>query len=86
MTYKWYFIFNRTDFLATGLTSREYDVNMENIGLKTILVTLGNLLGLTYEGIFLPIQMNGSNPFAFDSMAVYVNDDNNVFLGFAIES
>ena len=85
MTYNWYYIINADEFEATGLVSQELDLELENIGPKTVLVTMGAMLGITYEGVFLPLEMNGENPFEFDGHAIQVHDNGNVFLGIAVD-
>lgn len=82
MTYKWYYIFNADDFNTEGLVSQTYTVILDGIGQKDILVTKANYLGLTYDGVFLPLNMSEKNPFKFDSHAIYVDENENVFLGF----
>lgn len=84
MLYNWYKIFNKTDFLNTGLVSRTYSLNLDGLGQKDILVTTGNVLGVTYEGTFLALTEGGKNPFAWEGLALYINGDNDVFLGFQI--
>lgn len=84
MTFNWFKIFNKTEFLATGLVSRNYKLNMEGVGQKDCLVTLGNLVGLTYEGIFLTL-VEGENPFIFEGHALYIDANNDVSLGIAID-
>lgn len=83
--YNWYQVFNLTEFEALGLVSKEYTVIFEDIGQVTVLVTKGNLVGMTYDGVFLPLNLNDNNPFEFDGHACYVNSDNEVFLGIEIE-
>lgn len=83
--FTWYQIFNLSEFEALSLVSKEYTFNLENVGEKTILVTKGNGVSLTYEGIMLMINLNGKNPFEFDDHAVYIDDNNNVFLGLPVE-
>jgi len=84
MTYNWFKIFNRTDFLATGLASRTYKLNLEGVGQKDFLVTFGNLVGVTYEGIFLTL-VEGENPFIFEGHALYIDANNDVFWGIEID-
>lgn len=71
--YKWFKIFNFDEFQESGLVSRLYSVELENIGPKDFLVTQGNLVSVTSEGIILPILLNDKNPFEFESNAVYKN-------------
>jgi hypothetical protein len=82
--YNWFKIFNKTEFLALGLVSRTYTLNLSGIGQKDILVTFGNLIGVTYEEIFLTLTEGGNNPFEFEGHALYVNGSNDVYLGIAI--
>jgi len=83
--YNWFKIFNKTEFLALGLISKTYTFLLEGIGEKDILVTNGVGVGITYEGIFLPLKLNAINPFEFEDHAVYINADDDVFLGIAID-
>jgi hypothetical protein len=82
--YNWFKIFNRTEFLASGRVSRTYTLNLEGIGQKEILATFGNILGITYEGIFLTWTEEGINPFTFGGHAIYVDAANDVYLGIEI--
>lgn len=81
MSFDWYKIINRAEFLATGLTSREVEVVLEGIGLRTILVTQGRLTSLVYDGVMLPIGVTEANPFIFDGYAVYLDANDDVWLG-----
>lgn len=84
--YTWYKIFNLTEFEALGLVSREYEYLVENLGLKTFLVTKGNLVSITYEGVMVSLNLNGNNPFYFDGHGIYLNASNDVFFGIETES
>lgn len=85
MTYTWYLIFNTVTFDALGLVSKKYTLNLENIGQKDILVTKGITYGLTYEGVFLSLEMTDLNPFPFDGHAIYVDENDNVYLGIEVD-
>lgn len=84
--YNWFKIINKTEFLATGLVSRTVTLNLEGIGQRDILVTIGHRLGITYDGVLLTPELNGLNPFAFDGYAAYIDANNDVYLGIEIES
>jgi hypothetical protein len=86
MAHFWYKIFNSVEFEALGIPSKTYTVELEQIGTKDILVTKGIALGITYEGIFLSLNLLDQNPFYFEGMAIYKNSNNDVFLGFLDES
>lgn len=86
MQYTWFKIFNRTEFNALGLVSRTYTLNLAGIGEKDILVTKGLAVGMLYEGVFLSLELNDKNPFEFDGHAAYVDENEDVYLGIAVES
>lgn len=79
--YNWYLLFNKEEFLSTELVSRTLSLDLENIGLKEILITLGNELSITYEGTFLPVRFKDENPYVFESKAVYEDENSNIWLG-----
>lgn len=81
-SYKWYYLFNAAEFNATGLISRTLNLNLDGIGIKKILITKGSALGITYEGVFLGVNMAGKNPSAMDGLAVYQDESDQVWLGF----
>lgn len=84
MAYTAYKIFNKDEFDALGLCSKTYTFNLEGIGQKDILVTKGNLYGITYEGVFLLLDLNDKNPFEFEGFAIYKDENNDVHLGIEI--
>jgi len=82
MIYKWYKIFNLTEFEALGLVSKEYILNLSGIGQKSIMVYQGTQTSIQYMGVTLPIQLNDKNPFEFDGHAVYLDTNtDDVYLG-----
>lgn len=81
MTYTWYYIFTTTDFDALNLPSKTYTLDLENIGIVDILVTKGNHYGILYDDVFLPLNLNDKNPFEFSDHAIYVDADDQVWLG-----
>lgn len=85
MTFDWFELFNLTEFNNLGLVSRELEVELEGIGPKTIRITKGNYTSIMYDDVFLPINMNDANPFVFEGYAVYVDDNDDVFLGIEID-
>lgn len=82
--YDWYKIFSLPEFLATGLVSRTYTLVLEDIGEKDILVTQGLYVGVTYDDVFIPLQFAGRNPHIRDGRAVFVDENQDVWLGFEV--
>ncbi len=77
----WYNIFSLPEFLETGLVSRTYTKVLEDLGEKDILVTQGNYTGMTYEDVFLPLQFADANPYERDGFAIYIDENQDVWLG-----
>jgi hypothetical protein len=86
MTYTWFKIFNITEFDALNLISKTYTFILDGVGKKDILVTKGVTYGMTYEGVFLSLNMIDRNPFEFEGYAIYVDADQNVYLGIEVQS
>lgn len=84
--FKWFKIFNITEFNATGLYSKTETFNLEGIGQKSFLITKGNEYGITYEGIFLAVDMNDNNPNEMDDCAIYKDANQDVWWGFKVET
>lgn len=85
MTYSWFVIFNTVEFEALGLVSKTYSLNLQNLGIKDFLVTLGNNYGITYNDVFLSLNLNDNNPFEFDGYAIYFDTtSNNVLFGIPV--
>lgn len=85
MIYNWFKIFNLTEFAALSLPSREYKYLLGDYGLKTILVTKGNYTSILIDGVLLSLNMNDKNPFEFEDHAIYLDENNDVHIGFKID-
>jgi hypothetical protein len=84
MIFNWYKLFNKAEFLSDGLVSRTLTLNLEGLGQKEVHVTFGNLLSITYEGVFLSLDLNDKNPFYFEGHSVYLDADDDVWLGIEV--
>jgi len=81
MNYDWYKIINRAEFAATGLVSRELTLVLEGVGTVDVMVTKGRHYALLYNGVFLPLGVTDANPFAFDGHAVFIDVNEDIWLG-----
>lgn len=79
--YTWFFIFNKAEFLALNLTSKTYTLILGDIGQKEIMATKGVAVGILYNDIFLSLELNDKNPFEFEGHAIYIDENDDVFLG-----
>lgn len=86
MSYDWYKVFNTVEFDALDLVSKTYELDLTGIGVKEILVTKAQSYGITYEGIYLQLNLNAKNPFEFESHAIYIDANDDVFLGVPVAS
>lgn len=85
MIYDWFLIFNLDAFNALDLTSKTYEMTLENIGPVEVLVTKGIGVSMLYNGVFLTVELNDKNPFEFENHAVFIKENNDVYLGIAVE-
>ena len=85
MNFNWYKLFNLDEFLALGLVSKVYQVVLEGVGQRDILVTYGNEISVVFEDVFMPVQFEGANPFTREgddaTYAVYKDSNGDVHLG-----
>lgn len=79
--FNWYQVFNRQAFLDTDLVSREFDLFIEGVGQKTVLVTRGVGVSMLYDGAFMMIGLNDKNPFRIGEYAAFVDEVDDVWLG-----
>lgn len=84
MIYTWFKIFNKDEFEDLDLVSRTYSLNLSGVGTKDILVTKGIGVGMTYDGVFLSLELEDQNPFEFEDKAIYIDENNDVYLGVGI--
>lgn len=85
MNYDWYKVINRAEFEALDIPSREVELILEGIGMKTVLVVRGNFVSLVYDGVMLAPGMLDRNPFAFDSYAAYEDAAGDLWLGIEVD-
>lgn len=81
MTIDWYKIVNKEEFEATGLVSRELDLVLPGIGLKTFLITVGNFFSLTVDDVMLSVGVTSDNPFMFQDRAIALDENGDVWWG-----
>jgi hypothetical protein len=86
MIYDWYKLFNMQEFLDTGLTSREIVQVLVGRGRTTVLVSRGNVVSLTYDGAFMPVNMIDINPFVVSPYASFLDSGGDVWIGFEVDT
>lgn len=86
MIYDWYKLFNLDEFNATGLTSQTKTVILEGRGQKEVSIFKGIGVSIMYDDVFLTMDLNDKNPFTFENKAVYVDGNNDIWLGIELEN
>lgn len=85
-TYDAYKLINLDDFNDLDLTSRKLTVLLGILGEKEILVTKGNMVSILYDDVFLSVNLNDKNPFEFEDYSVFLDINNDIWLGIKVES
>lgn len=85
MTFNWFNVFDKQEFLDTGLVSKTLSVVIEGVGERDILITKGNELSILFDGVFLPIGFTDKNPFVREGYAVWEDENGIVWLGIEVE-
>lgn len=83
--FNWYRLINQDEFLASGLPSYKFEVELIGIGLKEIMITHGNFVSILVDDIFLPINLNSKNPYRYGERAVSLDENNDIWVGFYSE-
>jgi hypothetical protein len=85
MIYDWYKLFNKTEWLASGLVQRSVLVQLEDRGRVQYSISQGNTTAVLYGDAFLPAELLAYNPYVQETVAVYLDANNDVWLGFEVE-
>jgi len=70
-------------FKGKDVYSREFTLNLEGIGVKTILVVYGLKISIIYDDQMLTHDVNGKNPGIYGDYAIFVGRGE-VYLGFKV--
>ncbi|MGB2579402.1 hypothetical protein AAIR98_001321 [Elusimicrobium simillimum] len=84
MKYKYYNLFNLTDFDALSVPYITRTFELEGQGSVEVRLSRGLTYSLYVNGYMLTPGLNDRNPFvSFDQkMAAYIDEDKNIWLGF----
>jgi hypothetical protein len=84
MSYDWYNVYNKATFEAEDLVSKELTLDLDGRGVKEVLLTKGDGISVTVDDVFLMVNLNDRNPFEMDQMAVYLDEDDEIWVGFEV--
>jgi len=81
MNFDWFKLFKIDEFLDENLVSRNQRVFLEGYSFKDILLTVGNHLSISVDGVFLPCNAVVSNPYYREGFSVFIDAENFLWLG-----
>lgn len=85
MTFDWYKIANLVEFQESGLVSKSVNVTLQGVGAKAFLLTKGNMVSLTVDGVMLSLDVMDENPFVFQERALYLDANDDLWYGILID-
>lgn len=83
--FTWYYIFNTDEFDALDIPSQSLTLILGDIGSQEVTIFKGNFYGIKFDDVLLCVNVNDRNPFQFEGYAIYLDDENNIWLGIEIE-
>ncbi len=79
--WNWFKLFNANEFMAEELTSRNLIAVLQDVGTENILISRGNLLSITFRGVYMPIDLLEINPSYAEEYGVLKDALGDVWLG-----
>lgn len=79
--WNWFKIFNYDEFLALELSSRNMVAVLKDVGTENILISRGNILSISFRGVYLPINLLDVNPNISEGYGSYIDSNRDVWLG-----
>lgn len=85
MNFDWYKIFSLPEWLAENLVSRTLILELEDLGRVRFEITQGNTTAVRHDDTFLPVNFLERNPYVQDGKAIYLDANDDVWIGFEVE-
>lgn len=79
--WNWFKLFNADAFMAEELASRNLVAVLQDVGTENILISRGNLLSITFRGVYMPISLLDINPSYAEDYGVLKDSNGDVWLG-----
>ena len=84
--WKWFKVFNLNDFDALGVPDFTFTADLADRGLQTYRLLKGYLYSVIVDGLVLTPFLNDRNGFNKDNRSAYIDQDNNLWVGYAPEN
>jgi hypothetical protein len=86
MTYiDWFKIGTREDFYNNETPTFEVSVNSQKYGVLDLVLHDGIDISVEFGDYYVPLNLNGKNPFYVGTNCFYVDNDGGIWLGFKWE-
>ena len=82
----WYKIFNLNEFDALGVPDFSVSVELAERGQQTFRILKGFLYSVIVDDIILTPMLNDRNGFNKDTRSAYIDEENNLWIGYAPEN
>ncbi len=77
----WFNVYNKTTFEAEDIPSKNLTLDLGDFGQQEVMITKGNHIGIFVAGVFLMLGLEDLNPFYFEGLLAYLDEDDEIFLG-----
>lgn len=85
MIVNWYNVGNKAEFEAKGIPQEEKTLNLEDMGQTSVVFLAGVEFGIIFNGEMLIPYLNGRNPFYRNKTTSYVDENQDVWVGYAVD-
>lgn len=86
MGFTWFKVFNKEEFEAKDVPSENVTMIFEGKGQKSFMITKGDSVSIVIDGVMLPVKFANKNPWSDSGFAVFLDDAQDVYLGFEVAS
>lgn len=84
MTVNWYNVGNKDEFLNKGIQQEEKTLDLEDLGEVSVVFLAGFTFSIIFNGEFLTPNLNGRNPFYRNETTSYIDENGDVWVGYAV--
>lgn len=86
MSVNWYNVGNKTEFLEKGIPQEVKTLNLEDLGKLEVVFISGFNFSVIANGEMLTPHLNGRNPFYKTQTSCYIDENNDVWVGYEVNS
>lgn len=84
MSVNWYKVGNKNEFLKKEIPQEEKTLDLEDLGETSVIFLAGFEFSIIFNGEMLIPSLNGRNPFYRNETTSYVDENGDVWVGYAV--